>query len=137
MKSGSYKNTVVINDDLSNYLFQVDAVNPNGALGSAVSTIATRDTFAISYALPKFMVVGDALKIPVTISNQGTVALRIQLFETLNDPSLKVVLPAVAANLAANAALSTFVTVTAVSEKVGASINIVANATAGTVTYSN
>lgn len=77
------------------------------------------------------MVVGDALKVPVTIANQGATAARVTLTETINDPSIRVVLPTAALNLAANAAVSTFVTITALSEKSGAQINLVATGTVG------
>lgn len=77
------------------------------------------------------MVVGDALKVPVSISNQGPIAARVTLTESMNDPSIRVVLPTATFNLAANGAISTFATITALSEKSGAQINIVATGTVG------
>lgn len=72
------------------------------------------------------------MKVPVTIANQGATAARVTLTETANDTSMRVVLPTAAINVAANAAVTTFVTITSLSEKYGAQINLVASGAVGT-----
>jgi uncharacterized protein YfaS (alpha-2-macroglobulin family) len=51
------------------YSFMVDGFTATGVLGSANSVIMTRDYISISYTLPKFLVVGDTLKVPVQVAN--------------------------------------------------------------------
>lgn len=80
------------------------------------------------------MVKTDALKVPVVISNFGSVSQSVRLTETAADPSLKVVLPTAAITVAVNTTVTTFVTVTGNVEKFGAALNLVATATAGTAT---
>jgi len=74
-KAGTLKGSLVLNDALTSYSVVIDAFNAQGAVGSVNATILTRDSLVISYTLPKFMVVGDSLKIPVSIANQGSAAL--------------------------------------------------------------
>lgn len=55
----------------------------------------------------------------------------------MNDPALKVVVPTNTYYLGANAAISTYFTVTGLTKKSGAQINIVANATSSGIVYSS
>jgi uncharacterized protein YfaS (alpha-2-macroglobulin family) len=134
--AGAFKGTFVLNDLLTNYQFNVDAFTQSGVYGSGSTVLTTRDFVSLSYVLPTFLVVGDSLKVPITIANQATSAITLNLYNLVVDPSITVSFLSTKIQLAASAALTTTMTITANSEKVGSSINVYGNASvSSTVTY--
>lgn len=70
-KTGVLKGSFVLNDKLTSYVFSADAFTMGGLLGAVNTTLTTTQQLTITYSTPQFLVLGDSLKIPVTISNQG------------------------------------------------------------------
>lgn len=103
------------------YSFMIDAFTATGLLGSSSSVIQTRDYISVSYTLPRFLVVGDTLKIPVQVANQGSSAVTLNLFNLINDTSITVSwVAANKASLSANSAVASAIYIKANFEKVGA-----------------
>ena len=84
---------------------------------------------------PNYIVVGDALKIPVVIQNFGTAVFAATVTETAADPTIKVVLPA-KFNVAVNTIVTTYITVTGVTPNTAAQVSLTVSGLMNKITYS-
>jgi uncharacterized protein YfaS (alpha-2-macroglobulin family) len=116
-KTGQLKGSFVLNDLLTSYEFSVDAFTSTGVLGTATSFVSTKDFLSVAYTLPNYIVVGDSLKVPATITNSGPSAITLNLYNIAGDSSITTAFSTSSIKLAASAAVTVTMTITGVSEK--------------------
>ncbi|CDW71584.1 a-macroglobulin complement component [Stylonychia lemnae] len=131
VKNGLATGKFNLNDRLSNYILSADAFNANGVLGYNYAQFGTFESFKLSMSAPEFMVVGDAIKIPVNITNLNTAAVSVVISQDLSKSAVQDFrisqLPA--QNIPAGQTLRTFITATALQVNPTASLSLIANGT--------
>jgi hypothetical protein len=135
-RAGVLRGSFFLSDSTTNFTISAEAFNAAGKYGLGVSdTFASIETYQIQYDLPAFIVEGDSLTVPVTVLNNGVVALPSRLVDIVSDPALRITFPLTPFNLAIGGRSVINVRVDALRATPSATIGLQANATVSGVNY--